>query len=997
MNKALKVAINLPFIIILGAAAVIGNMVALRYEPQINSLLCPPVTSDDQTISIAREKGQALSKQIVEEGSVLVKNDNNTLPLDKVKDNKVNIFGWGSTNWVVSGGGSGMVRPENGNTDENITLLKAIANYGYGINYNRELTDMYTRFKKADDNNGGSFPSAGYNSSEPNINDKNWYTDELLKNAKEYSNTAIVVLSRFSAESSSEKTISYLTINDNERALLEYVGKNYEKVIILINSCNTMNLAFLDEIEGLDSCLVIGPTGTRGAAGIPSILYGDVSPSGRLVDTYVYDFNSNINIQYIGLGSYDEVSKYVNPVDSNSDAYEDYIEGIYVGYKWYETADEEGIWDNIDNQYGKGYEGVVQYPFGYGLSYTDFEWSIEDIKVMEDGKEVESTNINEKSSVQVSIRVKNSGDVAGKDVVELYMKAPYYEGGIEKSSIQLIDFAKTNTIEPNKEEIVTLSFDAYDMLSYDCYDLNKNGNTGYELDDGTYKFQLMENVHQVKQVINSNNEHEDGVFELNVASNSEDKAYIFKTDKYTGVEVNNLFTGEDAVDGYSLDGSTSEGEIPFISRTNFPDPFTYKKPAARTMNEELAKNAYLTEEYVNDWDNAKVDVFNNPTHQEKVTWGKDNGLRVYEDGLINELGLKLGADYDDPLWDDVLDQVAFKEAYDLIGNSYGTKAISSIGKPYFNEYDGPSQIKGYTDALPRGTGYPSATTLAQSWSKQLAYSFGLSYGMDCQSLSVAGVWGFGTNIHRTPFGARNFEYYSEDAILSGEILLNSVKGLQNAGIYPYLKHFVLNETESHRNYLFNWCTEQALREIYLKPFQMAVQEADCQGIMTTYGRIGGVYTGGSQALNTGVVRGEWGFRGAIITDYAYDLKFMNQDHALRAGGDLGMGVPLNNNKNGFNIIYDENNSSNRLQYQMREAVHHVVYSGLRVRYINSNYNASADTESQIIPSAIIDSWNWWKPLMYGLDFFVATMLFVWLIALFIDDKKKNDVNENAIY
>ncbi|HBN00327.1 MAG TPA: hypothetical protein DD384_03735, partial [Firmicutes bacterium] len=327
--------------------------------------------------------------------------------------------------------------------------------------------------------------------------------------------------------------------------------------------------------------------------------------------------------------------------------------------------------------------------------------------------------------------------------------------------------------------------------------------------------------------------------------------------------------------------------------------------------------------------------------------------------------------------------------------------IDSIGMPSNAEYDGPAQIKSLSADSPRGVGYPNETVIAQTFSKTIAYAFGLSYGSECVKLNVAGAWAPGVNIHRTPLGGRNFEYYSEDTILSSYMVTETVRGMQNAGVYPYIKHFVINDTETHRYRLFNWCTEQALRETYLKPFQWAIQKADALGLMTTYGRIGAVYTGGSVALNTVVARGEWQFKGSIITDYSgpENSFFMVLDQALRAGVDKGMAVGFNS-KYGFD--YSEN-STKRLQYAMREAMHHSVYTWLRALHINGNYNAEADGESKIVMGQKIEPLNWWKPTLFGLDVFVGFAIAVWAWCVYYDQaalilskmiKRKKDDSKN---
>ncbi len=983
MKKFTSNILNAAGMIVLASAAIVGNNIAISYQTRIDSLLTPPVTlKDAESIKQSQEKGQALSKQIVSEGSVLLKNKEDTsgkktLPLDvsNDKERKVNVFGVRAADWYYGGGGSGVVQPEDGDEKKNVDFLKALSNYGKGVNYNRDLIKVY----EGKDN-------------EPSIDDRKVYSEKLLNDAKEFSDVGIVVVGRRYRESTWDLSFGDLYLTENERKLIEYVASNYKKSIVIINNGGVMNMNFLKDVDSLGACLQVGYTGTRGATGLPPVIYGEISPSGKLADTAVYDFKSNPNYWYVGNdnhGVYSNDPKDYSDKNVSSNAFMDYVEGIYVGYKWYETADEMGVWNNIDNEYGQGYDGVVQFPFGYGMSYTSFDWTLDSVTYLDsDGKL--TTTIDDNTSISLKVTVKNTGTVKGKEVVECYVETPYnpqnLDTAIEKSSRVLADFEKTVELEPNDEIQVELKMDVNDFASYDCYDNNKNGFKGYELEDGNYKLHLQTDSHHAKEFKNNSGvELVDGAISFDINSGAPEKAILIKTDKHTGATVKNRFTGEDAIDGASIDGSDTDQNISFISRKNFVDPFSITKPEARVMSDNLKKFVKWSKEEGDAWDNATTDYDGNPLTFPEMKWGsKDTSYKVYDSSKqeVTEEGYKLGANYNDPLWNDVLNQVTIAEAKDVIGDTYGIPAISSIGKPANAEADGPAQIKGYSKAAPRGVGYPSATTLAQTWSKELAYSFGLSYGADCQQLSMAGTWGPGMNIHRTPIGNRNFEYYSECAVLSAKMATSAMKGLQNTGTYPYMKHFVMNDTESHRQRLFNWNTEQALREVYLKPFQMAIQEADALGLMTTYGRLGAVYTGGSIALNTAVTRTEWGFKGSILTDYAGDANssFMYIDQALRAGGDMGMGIDLNPSGN-FGFNYSET-STPRLQYQTREAVHHTVYTWLRAMYTNKNYNANADITEQVKPGAKIEGFNWWKPTMFALDVLIGFGIAVWAICVY---------------
>lgn len=985
MKKFTSNILHAAGMICLASAAIIGNNVAFTYATRIDSLLTPPVTlQDGEAIKQSQEKGQALSKQIVTEGAVLLKNkeledSKKVLPLDvnNDKERRINVFGLASTKWRHGGEGSGKVTPEDGDESKNIDFLKAIANYGKGVNYNRDLIAAYSG-----------------KSNEPSIDDRSVYSESLLNSAKEYSDVGIVVIGRTYSESVVDQTFDRLHLTANERKLIEYVASNYKKSIVIVNSGGIMNMSYLKDVDSLGACLHVGYTGTRGATGLPPVLFGETSPSGKLVDTIPYDFKSNPNYWYVGndnRGAYSNDPGDHSNKNTSSNAYMDYVEGIYVGYKWYETADKMGVWNDVSNDYGTVYNGVVQFPFGYGESYTSFDWTLSSVQYL-DGEGEETTKIDDNTVIDIKVNVKNVGNKSGKDVVGCYIETPYnpqnLSTAIEKSYVTLADYEKTIELAPQEEIQVELKMNVSDFASYDCYDSNQNGFKGYELEDGTYKLHLRSDAHHEKTFVNESGVSlTDGTIAFDIASDAPEKAILFKTDKHTGVEVKNRFTGEDAIDGASIDGSDTDQNVEFISRKSFPNPFSITKPGPRTMSEKLLSFVKWNKEQGDAWDNATVDYDGKPLSFPEFKWGsRDTSIKVYDsiNQTITEDGIKLGSDYNDSLWNDVLNQVTIAEAKKVIGNVYGIPAINSIGKPFSPEYDGPSQIKGYTKSLPRGVGYPSATTLAQTWSKELAYSFGLSYGKDCQELSVAGAWAPGVNIHRTPIGNRNFEYYSECATLSAVTVSEVIRGLQNTGTYPYMKHFVMNDTESHRQRLFNWNTEQALREVYLKPFQKAIQESDALGLMTTYGRIGAVFTGGSEALNTAVARNEWGFKGSIITDYAGEANstFMYIDQALRAGGDMGMGIDLNP-AGAFGFDYSETGPI-RLQYQMREAVHHTVYTALRAMVVNKNYNAEADTKDQIRPGVKIDGFNWWKPTMYALDVLIGFGIALWAVCVYWD-------------
>ena len=785
--------------------------------------------------------------------------------------------------------------------------------------------------------------------------------------------------------------------------MLKYVGANYENVIVIINSTNTMELDFVDTIPGIDACLVVGATGTQAAKAIPSVLWGEVSPSGRFTDTYAYDMASNVSFKRTsaaGIGHYTGASD-VYPTGAGSNAggtrrdapaFIDYIEGVYLGYKWYETADVEGIWDTysreiLDENDSKitvnGYESVVQYPFGFGLSYTSFEWTVESLSLPE------GSEINRESEITITLSVSNVGEVAGKDVIEVYLTPEYKVGEIEKAHVNLVAFAKTGIINPGEKQTLTVTVDVEDLACYDAYDLNNNGNKGYELDAGSYQIKLMTDSHNVKTVnFTGGASGVAGIITYNVST-----TINFLTDSVTGNPVTNKFTGEDAIDGVSLDGSDSGQNIGFISRAAFPDPYEVADVSNREMADNVKQHNEYSKALADEWDNATTDIFGNPVNNEAVTWGKSAGrveydgavynergnALIYANGKITELGLLLGSDYNHPLWGVILDQITLSEAVELIhAGNFGNAALPSVGKPKLTDHDGPSQVRSFNAGAQRGTGFPCTTVLGQTWNQSLAYSFGINYGkeMGVQGIAMDGTYGFGANLHRSAWGGRNYEYFSEDGFLAGTMLAEQVRGLTNTGKYCYLKHLVLYETEHERDSMYTWCTEQALREIYLKPFKKAIQDGGCVGIMSSYNRIGNVWTGGSEALIQGVIRNELGFCGTVVTDYvdSWSVEYMSIEDAVRAGGDINLGQRTSSLDTGFD-------DSNRIQNQAKEVCHHVLYMFLSPLAANAEYNENDDVE-QITVGAVIEPWVWWKLALIDLDIIVGVGCAYWLYFIF---------------
>lgn len=950
----------------------VSNIAYQNFAGMVKKMVVKPkVDVSQEEITEIMEQNERLAEQVEGEGIVLLQNAGNTLPLSE-DISKVNIFGWSSTQWIGSGSGSGRVNAVN------TTLLDAFK--AAGISYNEELISMYQDFLgERPYFSEGSLNSHDYEFCrlyEPSVSDKSYYSEELLVNAREYSNTAIVVIGRISGESIdcpkeqykvlekdgaivTDTTRTYLDLSEEEEELLTYVGENFENVVVLINSTNTMALGPIETIAGVDACMLVGGTGMNAATAVPKVLYGEINPSGRTADTYAYDFSTApvyANVGIDGVGIYTNGSG-LYPADGTKNgnvgtselyegvSYVDYVENIYVGYRWYETADAENFWHNVSNEYGTGYEGVVQYPFGYGLSYTDFSWEIVD-RVPAD-----HSNITRDTEISITVKVTNTGEMAGKDVVELYYTAPYTKGEIEKASTVLCAFAKTEILAPGESEEVVLAFTVDDMASYDCYDANKNGFSGYELEAGDYEIALKKNAHETIH-------GEDSTATYLVAED-----ILCDTDLKTGNIVDNKFTGGDAMDGVSVDGSDSGANIQYLTRADFESTFPYERKENRAMTENVVALNLYTEEMANAWMNDE---------DEPVVTGKDSGLMLRDNGVITELGYQLGADYNDKQWDAVLDQMTQEEMENLVLHGYvSSNAVDSIEKPLTKEVDGPAQIGSFNQPV-YGTGFPNTTVLAQTWNDALSYEMGQGIGMEAAVLGYDGWYAPSTNMHRSPFGGRNYEYYSEDGCLSGIMCAKTIEGSMDAGVFCYIKHFIVYDQDTNRDSLYTWLTEQSLREIYLKPFQIAVEKAGATGIMTAYNRIGAVWAGGSSALLQGILRGEWNFYGSIITDYCDHHEYMNMDQALRAGGTLWMDGMFPGS-----LKYET--ESNSYMQALREASKGVIYIWLNANVRNAEYvNAN---EGAFVKPIKTEGINFIKIIIVILDLVTILLAALWIFSI----------------
>lgn len=948
-KKQLLKAIGYTGAAVVVAAVVAANAAMLLFGDTIDAYLgADSVEITDEQKSAVMDDGRNLARRIEGEGLVLLRNEDDALPLPATTT-KVNVFGWASTQWVASGSGSGQV---SGTTKGLLDALK-----DDGIEYNEQLTGMYRDF-----HGERAYKSAGALNSrstefcrlyEPSVYDKNCYSDDLLSNAEEYSDTAIVVIGRTAGESidcpgkqykicarggdvTMDATRGYLELSSEEIALLRYVGSHYEHTVVVVNSTNTMELGELETIPGIDAALLAGPTGEVGADAVVAALKGEVNPSGRTTDTFAYDFSTSAswaNSGAMGEGLYTN-SRGLYPADGTKNPnigadeeydslrFVDYVEGVYVGYRWYETADAEGYWSGVSNRFGQGYDGVVQYPFGYGLSYTSFSWEVTS------RTPGQGFSVSRDSVYTTTVRVTNTGDRAGRDVVQLYCTPPYTKGGIEKASTVLVAYAKTKLLEPGESQEVELSFTLDDVASYDAYDKNGDGFSGYELDAGAYIVELKRNAHELADCDFARTQ-------LNLRDTVQ-----CGEDLRTGLAVTNRFTGDSAADGVSIDGSNSGANITWLTRADFSGTI----PAKCDPDRQIADNVAALNLYGEQDVEADAADYQGLIGQGAYFDGRGSGNKaarqLTDDGELTEFARALGKNYNDEGWDALLDDLSVDQMTKLVLHGYiSTSSIDDVGKPLTKEVDGPSQV-GSFNQLAMGVGYPSGTVIAQTWNDGLALEYGRQMGREAAAIGVDGLYAPSVNIHRTPLGGRNYEYFSEDPLVAGNLAAAIVAGAKQTGTYCYIKHLALNNQDSYRDSLYEWLTEQTLREIYLRPFKLAIEKGGATGLMSAYNRIGATWAGGNKALLTGVLRDEWGFEGAVITDYADHQQYMNADQMLRAGGDLFMDGVFRNGQFKYGFSAEElsaasgsANEARALSFytNLRRATKDVLYTWLNAR------------------------------------------------------------------
>ena len=933
------------------------------YESEYGEL-----SAENLQLLIADTYEEAVTEQ--EEGTVLLKNDNDALPLSE-DETSITLFGHAVAQPLYKNSSAGSSGYEG---EYCIDLYTALTNAGFEIN--DTLYDAYAASSTTRSTGVASFgaeDTADWSIGEEDIS---FYTDEIQASWEDsYNDVAIVMFAREGGEGSElyiedADGISQLALHQEEADLLAMIrdsGK-FEKIIVLLNSGNAMEVDWLDEYE-VDACLWIGLPGQYGFEGVVNILTGDANPSGHLTDTYAV---SSTSAPAVVNGSYnnqtwtnlDYVLENCDVTDENISYYSVQAEGIYIGYKYYETRYEDVILGQggADSSVGSttgdswNYNDEVSYPFGYGLSYTTFEQTLDSVDVSDD-------------TITVTVTVTNTGDVAGKSVVQIYAQTPYgdyeKENLVEKSAIQLIEYGKTGLLEPGESETVTVECEKYLLASYDY----TNAKT-YILSEGDYYISIGDDAHDALNNVLAAKGATGMVTVLGEETEGNaDKTYhweedfddtTFATSQYTGATITNQF--DDCDINYYIDDA-----VTYLSRQDWEGTYPTEPTLIEATDEmiELLGGEY----YEKPDDAASVSDY---------TLGDNQGIA---------LAAMIGLDYDDPAWEEFLNQLTLEELASNTADSFGTSEITSIGKPSILAGDGPDGVGGTYSADTYGddrddTAFPCENILAATFNKDLLTRRGELMGEEALYLGMSYVWMPGVNLHRTPFGGRNFEYYSEDANMNYLCAGYTVSGMASKGVYAGAKHFAGNDQEENREGIAVFFNEQAFREGSLRGTEGALTSDDSMAVMQAFNRLGLVWTSASYALNTSVLREEWGFEGFVETDAVASAAWKSNYTSTLAAGTGVYCLDFSGDSSTAIVAAIEENDDGYLLGILREAVHRYLYVLANSATMNG-YSTTSTVES-ITP--------WWQPTMYAIIgvFAALTVLF---LALLIRTKVKGSRKE----
>ncbi len=928
----------------IAALCVIVNMIC--WGPMKNNVSSMMNASKAELSAETVQASKDVIQKVGEEGVVLLKNDG-LLPLSA--DTKaLNVFGWASTNPIFGGTGSG-----SSDASTAVGILASLQNAGFETN--QTLSDMYVSYRA--DRPVVAMASQDWTLPEPTVEA---YTDDIMNGAKDFSDTAVIVIGRSGGEGADLPTDMYgvihgtydmsaqvsvrpesmnyykatytnngdyddfdegehyLELSHTEEAMVTRVCDNFEKVIVIVNANNAMELGWVDEYDSIKAVLLAPGAGNTGFTAIGEILNGSVNPSGKTADTFVKDLTDTPTWNNFGNFSYTNVDDLKQTIADNDGAYEgnmafvNYVEGIYVGYKFYETAFDEGFIKNEEE-----YREKVQYPFGYGLSYTSFDEKIENFQ---DAGE----------TVTFDVTVTNEGSVAGKDVVELYFTPPYNNGGIEKASVNLIDFAKTDLLEPGASETISFAINKEDMAAYDSEGIKVDGG-GYILEAGEYTISLREDSH----------------------TPIEGQEVSFTVDADTPGR------GSDLIPAVNVFQDYARGTFTQLSRAdgfaNYAEATAAPAEDAFVMSDEV--RADVIAHSVAGYDPAALD---NPDDV-MPTVGASNNLKLAD---------YRGVDIDDPSWESLLDQLSYEDMSLMINlGGWQTAAVPSVGKMATSDCDGPAGLSNFITGA-YGTAYPAEVLMAMTWNPELINEMGIAMGQEYAEVNNYGWYGPAMNTHRNAFAGRNFEYFSEDGVLAGKMAAYEVNGAQTKGVYAYIKHFATNDQEGNRcSILLTYASEQAIREIYLKPFEMVVKQYQGTGLaaMSAFNWTGSIPACANPALLNTVLRDEWGFKGFVETDYNGSYGYQITDQCIRNGNDLMLGFA----SAATNVLSDQSATAT---IAMRNACRNIMYT-----IVNSGYYAEGAA------SGGMD--NMTKTFL-GIDIAVAAVVILAEILLFRSRKKK---------
>ena len=895
-----------------------------------------------------------LCEQVEAEGATLLMNENNALPLSE--GDKVSLFSHSSVDLIYGGTGSGKV-----NIDSAPTLLSALTDVG--VEVNSTLWRFYESGRGKEYSRAVP-PLAGGSLTEYKINEVPWsvYSTPVKNSFSEYGDAAIVVLSRSGGEGhdlpqtggADGTNGDYLRLSAEEKEMMENLKALkaqgvFKKIVVLLNTSNHIQLDFLKNNDyDVDAVMWIGGVGQDGIKAVAKLLVGQVNPSGRLVDTLVYENSSIPALQNFAEYKFTNVDEYGH-LGTRADSYVVYQEGIYIGYRYFETRYEDAVMGRA----GVGdysYEDTVAFPFGYGLSYTTFEYS--------NFKATENTD-----SFTFEVTVTNTGSVAGKHTVQIYFQSPYtqydIDNGIEKASVELCGFDKTEILEPNQSETVTIEVSKSELRTYDA-----NNAKTYILDAGDYYFSVGLSSHHALNNILAQKGYtvDNGMTEAGDASmvykwnNPQLDTTTFAVSAYTGLPITNQF---EYADLNKYEGA--ETTITYLSRNDWEG--TWPETVQLAITEQMvADGLAISDDLLEQYRQAYVERYGEVT---MPTTGASNGLTAAS---------LIGKSYDDEMWDILLDQVTWDEMVALVGQGYHvTQPVPSISLPSTKDENGP---QGLTASLTMGESamaYTSEDIRAATYNVELVNKVGECIGEDCLEAGYSGLYGPGANVHRTPYSGRNFEYYSEDSFLSSVICDSEVKGIQSKGVYVFIKHFALNDQEEGRNGISTWANEQAIREIYIECYEKALANNQHAGVMTAFNRFGVRWSSHCEELMIDVLRNEFNMTGIALTDCCTSEPYMDVRLGVLCGTNLWDGssqVYLGNIQNYSNDPV--------IVHAMRQATKQIIYN-----VVNSNAMNGISSNTKIVAIT-----PWWQTALIAIDVSIAVVTAVCATALVLDIIKK---------